>query len=62
MTDLPEPTPERIRAARRTAGDSQYTAADRVHVRLRTWQAWEYGTRQMSAAAWELYWIKTGQL
>jgi DNA (cytosine-5)-methyltransferase 1 len=61
MADLPDPTPERIRAARSESGHSQSAAAAVVHVKLRTWQAWEYGTRQMPMAAWELYQIKTGK-
>lgn len=61
MTDLPAPTSDRIKAARRAAGDSQRSAGERVHVAWRTWQKWEYGERQMPLAVWELYLIKTGQ-
>jgi len=61
VSDLPAPTPERIRAARAASGHSQSAAAAVVHVSWRTWQLWEYGTRGMPLAAWELYRIKNGQ-
>lgn len=55
------PTPNEIREARRKAGLSQTAAGVLIHSALRSWQDWEAGKRQMHAAMWELFLLKTGQ-
>lgn len=53
------PSPQQIRAAR---GSMTQTAAGAViGAALKTWQAWEAGTRSMPAAKFELFMLKTGQ-
>jgi len=52
------PTPAEIRAARETAGLTQTASAELVHSKLRSWQQWEAGDRQMHPAFWELFRIK----
>jgi len=47
--------------ARAAAGLSQSEAAATVHVDLRTWQRWEAGDRDMHAAFFELFLLKTKQ-
>lgn len=54
-------TPAEIRQARTDAGLTLREAAALVHVELRTWQRWEAGEREMSAAHWELFQIKVSQ-
>ena len=53
------PSPEEIRAARKTAGLTQTAAANLLHTTCRVWQQWEAGDRAMHAAFWELFQIKT---
>jgi len=53
-----EPTPEKIKAARKAAGLSQSVAAELVHSKLRTWQQWEAGDRKMHPGLWELFRLK----
>lgn len=53
------PSAAEIREARHAVGHSQQSAANLVHVQLRTWQLWEAGTTNMPAGLWELYGIKT---
>lgn len=53
------PTPDQIRHARDAAGLTQTQAAVVVHSKLRTWQQWEAGDRQMHPGLWELFAIKT---
>jgi DNA-binding transcriptional regulator YiaG len=53
------PTPDQIKQARNTAGQTQQQAADMVYVDGRAWRRWESGDRQMDRAHWELYQIKT---
>jgi putative transcriptional regulator len=53
------PTPEAIIAARTAAKLTQTEAATLIHSKLRAWQRWEAGDRQMPAAVWELFKIKT---
>lgn len=48
-----------IKEARESLGLKQRECAAICRVALRTWQAWEYGTRTMPAAAWELFNLKT---
>ena len=52
------PTKETIREARLAAGLTQREAAELARVTLEAYQRWEYGTRQISAAHWELFTIK----
>lgn len=54
------PTPEEVRAAREAAGLSQTAAAALIFCTLNGWQQWEYGTRRMHPAFWELFRIKIG--
>lgn len=56
---LMAPTPEQIKAARKSADLTQTEAAALIHCALRSWQDWEGGKRQMHAAMWELFLIKT---
>lgn len=49
------PTPEQVKVARTAAGITQATAAESMHVDIRSWQRWESGERQMSAMAWTLF-------
>lgn len=58
---MSEPTPDQIRAAREAAGLTQTEAAGLVRAKLRAWQRWEAGERQMRASDWELFQLKTGQ-
>lgn len=53
------PYPEEIIAAREAAGLTQTGAAALVHSKLRTWQQWEAGDREMHPGLWELFQIKT---
>lgn len=57
-----EPTPEKIKAARKAAGLSQSAAAALVHSKLRTWQQWEAGHRKMHPGLWELFRLKIATL
>lgn len=49
------PTPTDVRAARAAAGLTQTAAADVVGAKLRTWQDWESGARNMPPAKWRLF-------
>lgn len=53
------PTPEQIKEARKCTKLTQTEAAALIHCALRSWQDWEAGRRQMHAAMWELFLIKT---
>lgn len=53
------PQPAEIIARRTAAGLTQTQAANLVYVMLRAWQRWEAGDREMSAAHWELFCLKT---
>ncbi|WP_313453493.1 XRE family transcriptional regulator [Stutzerimonas nitrititolerans] len=56
------PTPAQIRDARVKAGHTNaWSAANVVYVSTRQWQKYEAGSAVMSAAAFELYLLKTGQ-
>lgn len=48
----PSPAPTEIRSAREAAGLSQTAAAARIWYKLRTWQQWESGKREMHPALW----------
>lgn len=56
------PTPDEIKEAREAAQMTQTEAARKIYSSLRAWQNWEGGLRQMPAAAFELFLIKTGQI
>lgn len=54
------PSPQEIKEARRKAGLTQAKAGALVGApSKRTWQDWEAGKRNMPAAKWELFQIKT---
>lgn len=55
------PTSEEVVTARTDLGMSMRQAAEIVHTTMKTWQQWEYGTRQMHPAFWELFLLKTGK-
>lgn len=55
------PSPEEVRAARKSAALSQTSAAALIHCTLRAWQQWEYGERKMHPAFWELFNHKLGE-
>jgi hypothetical protein len=54
-------TPAGIRAARLAAGLTQTQAGALCHRSLRAWQDAEAGTRNLDAAAWELFLLRVGQ-
>lgn len=49
------PPPELLRKLRDGALLTQTQAAALVYAKLKTWQAWEHGTRRMPLAAMELF-------
>ena len=53
------PTPAQIKKARQTVGLTQTQAAELIYKKIRTWQQWEAGDREMDAALWELFLIKS---
>jgi hypothetical protein len=55
------PTPYQVKSSRAAAGLTQQAAAAVVGSMWRTWQDWELGKRNMPAAKWELWQIKTNQ-
>ncbi len=55
------PIPSEIRAAREAAGLTQTQAGALCHRSLRAWQDAEAGTRNLDAAAWELFLLRVGQ-
>jgi len=55
---LNNPTPQQIKQARMDAGLTQTHAAELIYKKLRCWQQWEAGDRQMDAALYELFVIK----
>ena len=55
------PPPEKVRAARETAGLSQTGAAALIYCTLRGWQEWEAGNRRMHPGLFELFKIKTSK-
>jgi DNA-binding transcriptional regulator YiaG len=56
------PSPEEIKAARLEKGLSQTAASELVHSKLRTWQQWEAGDRNMHPGLWELFQIKASRI
>ena len=55
------PTPEQIKQSRLNAGLTQAQAAAVIHKKLLAWQRYESGDREMDAALYELFMLKTGQ-
>jgi len=53
------PSPAKIKQARKSAGLSTAEASTLVHRTQRNWQQWEAGTRPMDAALWELFSLKS---
>ena len=51
-------TPELIKQTRIDTGLTQTKAAELIGAKLRTWQDWESGMRNMPCAKWELFLIK----
>ena len=58
---LNNPTPEQVKQARENAGLTQSQAAAVIYKKLLAWQRYESGDREMDAAYWELFLIKTVQ-
>jgi DNA-binding transcriptional regulator YiaG len=48
------------RAARKAAKLTQAQAAALIGAKLRTWQDWEYGKRNMPPAKWAYFCLLTG--
>ena len=55
---MKSPTPEQIKATRKSAMLTQTRAAKLIYKKLRTWQDWEAGNRKMDSAFWELFLLK----
>lgn len=58
--------PDQVKAARTAAGLTQTAAAEVLHKKLRTWQAWEAKIdspwyRPMDANLYEMFLIKTSK-
>ncbi len=49
------PSPAAIRKARQSAGLTQKVAAEKCFSALSSWQCWEYGTRRMHPAIWQVF-------
>ena len=61
------PTAQEVRLARRETGLTQRQAGKMVHSGARTWRKWETSpskddNRQMPAAVWDLFLIKSRRL
>lgn len=56
------PTKEEIKQARTDAGLTQSKAAELIYKKIRTWQQWEAGDREMDPAFFELFKIKSSML
>ncbi len=52
------PTPAEIKQSRKDAGLTQTQAAALIGKTLSAWQRWEYGSRKMDSALFELFTIK----
>jgi DNA-binding transcriptional regulator YiaG len=55
------PTTTEIKAKRLELGLTQTEAGKLVGAKIRSWQDWESGARNMPSAKWELFLIKTGE-
>lgn len=56
------PTPEEIKAARLAAGLTQRQAAERIGYKLRSWEDWEQGKRNMRQVVFDVFKTKTKHL
>ena len=56
------PTPLEIKKTRTDGGLTQTQAAELIYKNIRTWQQWEKGDREMDAAFFELFKIKSSML
>ena len=56
------PTPLEIKQSRVDVGLTQTAAAELIYKKIRTWQQWEKGDREMDAAFFELFKIKSRML
>lgn len=56
------PTPLEIKQSRTDVGLTQTQAAELIYKNIRTWQQWEKGDREMDAAFFELFKIKSSML
>lgn len=64
MTEIPNPTPDQVRAARNAAGLTQRECAARFGYAMRSWQAKEdggAGGRALSRGEYELLLLLAGQ-
>jgi DNA-binding transcriptional regulator YiaG len=62
ISKTPGPTPEQVKAARRSSGLKQQQAAELVHrTERKRWSEWETGVKRMQLDTFELFLIKTGQ-
>lgn len=59
---MQNPTPTEIKQARLDAGLTQKQASELIYKNIRTWQQWEKGDREMDAAFFELFKIKTSMI
>lgn len=61
LADLPDPTPERVAAARKAAGQSQSQAAALAgYGHLQRWSDIERGVANMDRARWAMYLLAIG--
>lgn len=60
--DAKPPTPSHIRAARESLGLSQTAAGALCWAKLRTWQSWEGGEREMQPAVWGWWLVRAAQI
>ena len=58
---MSNPTPAQVKQARANAGLTQKQAAEVIYKKILAWQRYESGDREMDAALYELFLIKTGQ-
>jgi hypothetical protein len=62
MTDIIQPNPDEVRAAREDAKLDRASAASLVHLgHAVRWAEYETGQRCIDTARWELFLLKTGQ-
>lgn len=60
--DAKPPTPAHIRACREALGLSQTAAGALCWAKLRTWQSWEGGEREMQPAVWLAWLVRAARL
>lgn len=59
---MSSPDRHMIKVARWTLKKTQEQCAEVIGAKKRTWQDWEGGRRNMPAAKWELFRLRTGLL